>query len=99
LLGSDKIKEKVFEALSVRRVIESGWLTALLSLYIAKRREAKVRLKHIGDVTLQRKDFGALARLTYNVLSAGLSCLRTWPELLEASLVKVSLVHMKSSPG
>jgi len=76
LLGSDKIKEKVFEALSVRRVIESGWLTALLSLYIAKRREAKVRLKHIGDVTLQREDFGALARLAYNVS-------KCWPELPE----------------
>jgi FkbM family methyltransferase len=76
LLGSDKIKEKVLEALSVRRVIERGWLTALLSLYVAKRREAKVRLKHIGDVTLQRKDFGALARLTYNVT-------KCWPEFLE----------------
>jgi len=76
LLGPDKIKEKVLEALSVRRVIESGWLTALLSLYLAKRKEAKVRLKHIGDVTLQRKDFGALARLTYNVT-------KCWPEFLE----------------
>jgi len=76
LLGSDKIKEKILKALSVRRVIERGWLTALLSLYIAKRGEAKVRLKHIGDVTLQRKDFGALARLTYNVT-------RCWPGLPE----------------
>jgi FkbM family methyltransferase len=76
LLGPDKAKEKVFEALSVRRVIKRGWLTALLSLYIAKRKEAKVRLKHIGDVVLQREDFGALARLTYNVA-------KCWPEFPE----------------
>jgi len=76
LLSPAKAKEKILKALSARRVIEKGWLTALLSLYIAKRREAKVRLKHIGDVTLQRKDFGALARLTYNVT-------RCWPGLPE----------------
>ena len=75
MLNLEKIKENVLKALSVRRVIERGWLTALLSLYIAKRREAKVRLKHIGDVTLQRKDFGALARLTYDVT-------KCWPEFL-----------------
>ncbi|MFP3319078.1 MAG: hypothetical protein RXO24_00805, partial [Acidilobus sp.] len=76
MLGPDKAKEKVFEALSARRVIERGWLTALLSLYVAKRKEAKVRLKHIGDVVLQREDFGALARLTYNVA-------KCWPEFPE----------------
>jgi len=76
LLDPEKIKEKILEALSVRGVIESGWLTALLSLYLAKRKEAKVRLKRIGDVVLERKDFGALARLTYNAT-------KCWPEFLE----------------
>ena len=76
MLGPAKVKEKALEALSVRRVIERGWLTALLGLYLARRRKVKVRLKHIGDVTLQRRDFGALARLTYNVT-------RCWPGLLD----------------
>jgi hypothetical protein len=76
LLGPAEAKEKILKALSARRVVERGWLTALLRLYLAKRREAKARLKHIGDVTLQRKDFGALARLTYNVA-------RCWPGLPE----------------
>jgi len=49
---------------------------ALLSLYLAKRKEAKARLKHIGDVVLQRKDFGALARLTYYSS-------KCWPDLPE----------------
>ncbi|MFP3320621.1 MAG: hypothetical protein RXO24_08650 [Acidilobus sp.] len=66
MLSPAKAKEKALMALSVRKLVERGWLMALLSLYLAKRKEAKVRLKHIGDVVLQRKDFGALARL--NVL-------------------------------
>jgi len=74
LLSPAKAKEKILKALSARRVVERGWLTALLDLYLAKRKEAKVRLKHIGDVVLQRKDFGALARLTYYVT-------RCWPKL------------------
>ena len=64
LLGPAEAKEKILKALSARRVVERGWLTALLGLYLAKRKEAKVRLKHIGDEMSQRKDFGALARLT-----------------------------------
>jgi len=74
LLSPAKAKEKILKALSARRVVERGWLTALLDLYLAKRKEAKVRLKHIGDVVLQGKDFGALARLTYYVT-------RCWPKL------------------
>jgi FkbM family methyltransferase len=76
LLGPAEAKEKILKALSARRVVERGWLTALLGLYLAKRKEAKVRLKHIGDVVLQRKDFGALARLTYYVT-------KCWPGLPE----------------
>ena len=41
-------KEKALMALSLRRVIERGWLTALLG-YLAKREELSVRLKYIGD--------------------------------------------------
>jgi len=76
LLGPAEAKEKILMALSARRVVERGWLTALLSLYLAKKKEAKVRLKHIGDVVLQRKDFGALARLTYYTA-------KCWPGLPE----------------
>jgi len=76
LLNPAEAKEKILKALSARRVVERGWLTALLGLYLAKRKEAKVRLKHIGDVVLQRKDFGALARLTYYVA-------KCWPGLPE----------------
>ena len=76
LLGPAEAKEKILKALSARRVVERGWLTALLDLYLAKRKEAKVRLKHIGDVVLQRKDFGALARLTYYTT-------KCWPWLPE----------------
>ena len=76
LLNPAEAKEKILKALSARRVVERGWLTALLDLYLAKRKEAKVRLKHIGDVVLQRKDFGALARLTYYVA-------KCWPGLPE----------------
>ncbi|MFP3287656.1 MAG: hypothetical protein RXP86_10390 [Acidilobus sp.] len=51
-------------ALSARKLVERGWLTALLG-YLIKREEVEVRLKYIGDLRLQRKDFGALAILTY----------------------------------
>jgi len=64
LLSLAKAKEKALKALSLRRVIERGWLTALLG-YLAKREELSVRLKYIGDIKLQRKDFEALAMLTY----------------------------------
>ncbi|MFP3319486.1 MAG: FkbM family methyltransferase [Acidilobus sp.] len=64
MLSLAKAKEKALKALSLRRVIERGWLTALLG-YLAKREELSVRLKYIGDIKLQRKDFEALAMLTY----------------------------------
>jgi len=65
LLSPAKIREKALMALSVRKLVERGWLTALLG-YLIKREEVEVRLKYIGDVRLQRKDFGALAILTYH---------------------------------
>jgi len=46
-----KAKEEVLIALSMRRLIERGWLTALLG-YLIKREELSVRLKYIGDVRL-----------------------------------------------
>jgi len=64
LLSPAEAKEKALKALSLRRVIERGWLTALLG-YLIKREEVEVRLKYIGDIKLQRKDFEALAMLTY----------------------------------
>ncbi|MFP3320714.1 MAG: FkbM family methyltransferase [Acidilobus sp.] len=76
MLNPAEAKEKILKALSARRVVERGWLTALLGLYILKRKEAKVRLRYIGDVVLQRKDFGALARLTYHTT-------KCWPWLPE----------------
>jgi len=71
-----KAKEKALMALSVRKLVERGWLTALLG-YLIKREELSVRLKYIGDLRLQRKDFGALAILTYYVTT------RCRPELPE----------------
>jgi hypothetical protein len=59
-LSPAKVKEEVLIALSVRKLIERGWLTALLG-YLAKREELSIRLKYIGDVRLQRTDFKALA--------------------------------------
>ncbi|MCG2874867.1 MAG: hypothetical protein L7H09_06245, partial [Acidilobus sp.] len=64
MLSPDKIKEKALKALSVRKLMERGWLSALLG-YLAKRDELKVRLKYIGDVTLRRTDFEALAANAY----------------------------------
>jgi hypothetical protein len=60
LLSLAKVKEKALMALSVRKLVERGWLTALLG-YLAKREELSVRLKYIGDVRLRRTTFGALA--------------------------------------
>jgi len=76
LLSPAKVKEKILMALSARKLIERGWLSALLG-YLAKKDELKVRLKYIGDVTLRRTDFGALAILTYYVTT------RCQPELPE----------------
>jgi hypothetical protein len=70
-----KAKEEVLIALSVRRLIERGWLTALLG-YLAKREELSVRLKYIGDVRLRRTTFGALAITTYYAS-------KCWPKLHE----------------
>jgi len=76
LLSPAEAKEKALKALSLRRVIERGWLIALLG-NLAKREELSVRLKYIGDIKLQRKDFEALAMLTYYVTT------RCQPELSE----------------
>jgi FkbM family methyltransferase len=78
-LSSAEAKEKALMALSVRRLIERGWLTALLG-YLAKREELSVRLRYIGDVRLRRTTFGALAITTYYAS-------KCWPKLPE-DLVK-----------
>jgi len=70
-----KAKEKALKALSLRRVVERGWLTALLG-YLIKREELSVRLKYIGDVRLRRTTFGALAIATYYAT-------KCWPKLPE----------------
>jgi len=70
-----KVKEKALKALSLRKVIERGWLTALLG-YLAKRDELKVRLKYIGDVRLRRTTFGALAIAAYYAT-------KCWPKLTD----------------
>jgi len=75
LLSPAKAKEKALKALSVRKLMERGWLTALLG-YLAKRDELKVRLKYIGDVTLRRADFEALAANAYYTA-------KCWPKLPE----------------
>jgi len=73
LLSPAKAKEKALMALSVRKLIERGWLIALLG-YLIKREELSVRLKYIGDVRLRRTDFGALAITTYHAS-------KCWPKL------------------
>ncbi|NAZ31117.1 MAG: hypothetical protein GU352_00155 [Acidilobus sp.] len=73
MLSPAKVKEKALMALSVRKLVERGWLTALLG-YLAKRKELSVRLKYIGDVRLRRTDFGALAIFTYYAS-------KCWPKL------------------
>ncbi len=73
MLSPAKVKEKVLIALSVRRLVERGWLTALLG-YLAKREELSVRLKYISDVRLPRTTFGELARYTYYAS-------KCWPRL------------------
>jgi len=73
LLSPAKAKEKALKALSVRKLMERGWLTALLG-YLAKRDELKVRLKYIGDVTLRRTEFGTLAANAYYTA-------KCWPQL------------------
>jgi hypothetical protein len=60
LLNPAEAKERTLKVVALRRLIEKGWLTALLG-YLAKKNKLKVRLKYIGDVTLQRADFEILA--------------------------------------
>ncbi len=81
MLSPAKAKEKILMALSARKLIERGWLTALLG-YLIKREELSVRLKYIGDVRLWRTTFGALAITTYYVS-------KCWPKLPE-ELAKTS---------
>jgi len=64
LLSPAKAEEKALKALFARKLMERGWLSALLG-YLAKRGELKVRLKYMGDVTLRRADFEALAANAY----------------------------------
>jgi hypothetical protein len=75
LLSPDKVKEKALKALFARKLMERGWLSALLG-YLAEKDELKVRLKYIGDVTLQRAEFEALAANAYYTA-------KCWPQLPE----------------
>ncbi|MFP3287245.1 MAG: FkbM family methyltransferase [Acidilobus sp.] len=75
MLSPAKAKEKALKALSARKLMERGWLTALLG-YLAEKDELKVRLKYIGDVTLRRADFEALAANAYYTA-------KCWPKLPE----------------
>jgi len=77
LLSPAEAKEKILMALSARKLVERGWLTALLG-YLIKREELSVRLRYIGDVRLQRKDFGNLAITTYYAIKYITKC---WPKL------------------
>jgi len=74
-LSPAKAKEKALKALFARKLMERGWLTALLG-YLAKRDELKVRLKYIGDVRLRRTRFEALAANAYYTA-------KCWPKLPE----------------
>ena len=75
MLSPAKVKEKALKALFARKLMERGWLSALLG-YLAKRDELKVRLKYIDDVTLRRTDFEALAAYAYYTA-------KCWPKLPE----------------
>ncbi|MFP3172736.1 MAG: FkbM family methyltransferase [Acidilobus sp.] len=75
MLSPDKVKEKALKALFARKLMERGWLTALLG-YLAEKDELKVRLKYIGDVTLRRAEFEALAANAYYTA-------KCWPQLPE----------------
>jgi FkbM family methyltransferase len=90
LLSPAKAKEKILMALSARKLVERGWLTALLG-YLAKREELSVRLKYIGDVRLRRTDFGALAITTYYAS-------KCWPKLPEELARTGRLLKPQESP-
>jgi len=85
-----KAKDEVLIALSVRRLIERGWLAALLG-YLAKREELSVRLKYIGDVRLRRTTFGALAIATYYAS-------KCWPKLPDDLAKTGRLLKPQGSP-
>ena len=93
MLNPAEVKERILKALSLRRVIERGWLTALLG-YLAKREELSVRLKYIGDVRLRRTTFGYLAISTYYAVKYASKC---WPKLSE-DLAKSSLLQPQEDP-
>jgi FkbM family methyltransferase len=90
LLSPAKAKEKALMALSVRKLIERGWLTALLG-YLIKREELSVRLKYIGDVRLRRTTFGALAITTYYAS-------KCWPKLPEDLVKAGRLLKPQEAP-
>jgi FkbM family methyltransferase len=90
LLSPAKVKEKALMALSVRKLVERGWLTALLG-YLAKREELSVRLKYIGDVRLRRTTFGALAITTYYAS-------KCWPKLPDDLAKTGRLLKPQESP-
>ncbi|MDT7867178.1 MAG: FkbM family methyltransferase [Acidianus sp.] len=75
MLSLAEAKEKALKALSARKLMERGWLSALVG-YLAKREELSVRLKYIGDVRLQREEFEILAIFTYYAS-------KCWPGLPE----------------
>jgi hypothetical protein len=75
LLSPAKVKEKALKALFARKLMERGWLSALLG-YLAEKDELKVRLKYVGDVTLRRAEFEALAANAYYTA-------KCWPKLPE----------------
>jgi FkbM family methyltransferase len=90
LLSPAEAKEKALMALSVRRLVERGWLTALLG-YLAKREELSVRLRYIGDVRLRRTTFGALAITTYYAS-------KCWPKLPEYLVKAGRLLKPQEGP-
>jgi len=90
LLSLAEAKEKILMALSARKLVERGWLTALLG-YLAKREEVEVRLKYIGDLRLQRKDFGALAILIGLII--GIMGIVQAPSRISASIMPSRMLH------
>jgi len=85
LLSLAEAKEKILMALSARKLVERGWLTALLG-YLIKREEVEVRLKYIGDLRLQRKNLGPWQYLHIMPPCVSRGFLRSWLRLLAAPL-------------
>ncbi len=90
MLSPAKAKEKILMALSLRKLVERGWLTALLG-YLIKREELSIRLKYIGDVRLRRTTFGALAITTYYAS-------KCWPKLPEDLVKAGRLLKPQEAP-